>query len=216
MVGGYPVTPSTEGILPRKYPKEVQGLILDFGCVISLPQDKDVYPELARLLGQPQFAVEQRYWEKRDAYDRGALSAAAYWQYVSGDPRALEEGLVATLNRLDATSWSHQNEKTILAAKQAQEDGWKLALLSNMPREVWTELQVLCPWLPGFDFVTISGHLGFAKPDAAIYTHTVKGLGTAPENTTFWDDRQENIDAAAALGIRARLFVPGRPLPTLD
>ncbi len=45
-----------------------------------------------------------------------------------------------------------------------------------------------------------------AKPDPAIYRHTLQQLGTRPEETLFLDDKIENIDAARTLGIRAIQF----------
>ena len=45
-----------------------------------------------------------------------------------------------------------------------------------------------------------------AKPDPAIYRHTLKELGTQPEETLFIDDKRVNIDAAHALGMKAVEF----------
>jgi len=44
------------------------------------------------------------------------------------------------------------------------------------------------------------------KPDAAIYEHTLRKLGTIPERTVFVDDRARNIEAARELGIHAIQF----------
>jgi FMN phosphatase YigB (HAD superfamily) len=44
------------------------------------------------------------------------------------------------------------------------------------------------------------------KPDAAIYEHTLRGLGVKPEETLFVDDREINVQAARELGIRAVRF----------
>jgi FMN phosphatase YigB (HAD superfamily) len=45
-----------------------------------------------------------------------------------------------------------------------------------------------------------------AKPDPAIYRYTLEKLGVRPEETLFIDDRQENVEAATALGMKALLF----------
>jgi FMN phosphatase YigB (HAD superfamily) len=45
-----------------------------------------------------------------------------------------------------------------------------------------------------------------AKPDPAIYRYVLKELGTRPEETLFIDDRQVNVDAADAMGMRGVLF----------
>jgi len=44
------------------------------------------------------------------------------------------------------------------------------------------------------------------KPDVAIFRHVLDELGATAAQTTFLDDRLENVDAARALGIRATAF----------
>ena len=61
-------------------------------------------------------------------------------------------------------------------------------------------------WLSRFDVLVWSYQLLMAKPDPAIYRYTLEKLGTRPEETLFIDDRQENIETAAALRIKALLF----------
>jgi putative hydrolase of the HAD superfamily len=45
-----------------------------------------------------------------------------------------------------------------------------------------------------------------AKPEPAIYLHTLHELGVEPDEALFLDDRLVNIEAAQALGIHAILF----------
>jgi putative hydrolase of the HAD superfamily len=72
------------------------------------------------------------------------------------------------------------------------------SVLENIQREF--------DWLPRFDVLVWSFQLRMAKPDPAIYHHTLQQLGTRAEDTLFIDDRLENIEAAEALGIRAIQF----------
>jgi putative hydrolase of the HAD superfamily len=51
-----------------------------------------------------------------------------------------------------------------------------------------------------------SFRLLIAKPDPAIYRHTLAKLGTKPEETLFLDDKLVNIEAAHALGMKAIQF----------
>ena len=57
-----------------------------------------------------------------------------------------------------------------------------------------------------FDVEIVSALVGLAKPDPAIYRLTLERLGTTPETTVFVDDNRPNVDAAAALCIRAVHF----------
>jgi putative hydrolase of the HAD superfamily len=51
-----------------------------------------------------------------------------------------------------------------------------------------------------------SYQLRVAKPDPAIYLYALERLGTRPAETLFLDDRQENVDAANALGMKGLIF----------
>jgi putative hydrolase of the HAD superfamily len=51
-----------------------------------------------------------------------------------------------------------------------------------------------------------SCYVGLRKPEPAIYRRALDILGSAPERTLFIDDRQENVDGAAATGMKAIRF----------
>src|SRR5213075_3258166 len=52
----------------------------------------------------------------------------------------------------------------------------------------------------------LSHEVGSLKPDSRIYEEAIRVSGKAPEALFFTDDREENIEAALQLGIRAHLF----------
>jgi len=56
-----------------------------------------------------------------------------------------------------------------------------------------------------FDVPLGSQILGLAKPDPAIYQYVEDGTEIAPRNILFFDDLEENIDAAASRGWHAQL-----------
>ncbi|MGA9719726.1 MAG: HAD-IA family hydrolase, partial [Acidobacteriaceae bacterium] len=56
-------------------------------------------------------------------------------------------------------------------------------------------------WLSGFTCLTWSCELLTAKPDPAIYRHTLEKLGVTPGEAMFIDDISANITAARTLGI---------------
>jgi len=61
-------------------------------------------------------------------------------------------------------------------------------------------------WPSRFDVLVWSYQLGIAKPDPAIYLHTLRELDVVPGEALFLDDKAVNIEAAQALGMRAILF----------
>ncbi|WP_347050005.1 HAD family hydrolase [Flavobacterium olei] len=53
-----------------------------------------------------------------------------------------------------------------------------------------------------FEKVYFSFDLGMRKPDPKIYQYLIDKHNLVPENTLFVDDKKENTDSAAALGIK--------------
>lgn len=80
-----------------------------------------------------------------------------------------------------------------------------VALLSNASSHLQKDLD-LCGIGDAFDLVVGSADIGIAKPAAGAFLRATTGLGVDPERALFVDDRQENVDAAAAVGMRAELF----------
>ncbi len=63
---------------------------------------------------------------------------------------------------------------------------------------------------PIFDFFRVlifSHEVGLLKPDPSIYRLALEKSGSAPEETLFIDDTEENVAGAAALGIRSFQFI---------
>jgi putative hydrolase of the HAD superfamily len=61
-------------------------------------------------------------------------------------------------------------------------------------------------WIHRFDVLVWSFKLLMAKPEPAIYHHTLANLGTRPEEALFLDDKLINVEAARALGMQAFQF----------
>ena len=102
--------------------------------------------------------------------------------------------------------WTTQNPAMLAWQLELKQHGILTAILSNMGDSVLANMKREFDWLPRFDVLVWSYQLHMAKPDPAIYLHTLQKLGTRPEETLFIDDKQVNIDAAHALGMPAILF----------
>jgi putative hydrolase of the HAD superfamily len=107
------------------------------------------------------------------------------------------------LNRWDVRLWTVENPAMLAWQLQLKERGLKTAILSNMGDSVLESIEREINWIHRFDVLVWSFQLGIAKPDPAIYRHTLDELGSRPEETLFIDDKRENVEAARALGIQA-------------
>jgi len=94
--------------------------------------------------------------------------------------------------------------------------GYRLYALSNFGADYFAEVRARHSFLDEYlDGLLISGHVHVLKPDTAIYLLLLHTFGLDPARTLFVDDRQENVDAARAVGIRGIRHAPGEPLDAL-
>lgn len=76
-------------------------------------------------------------------------------------------------------------------------------VLSNTNAAHWPRLMQEMALAGKFDSYFASHHLGFAKPEVAIYQQVLSALNVTPQEILFIDDNQINIDAARSLGMQA-------------
>ncbi len=78
--------------------------------------------------------------------------------------------------------------------------------LSNFGIGTFEMAEAEYPFLREFDRAFVSGHLGLAKPDPAIYELVERETGFSGADLLFADDREDNIAAAAARGWKTFTF----------
>lgn len=78
--------------------------------------------------------------------------------------------------------------------------------LSNFGIQTFALAEPVYPFLKNFDRRYISGHMGVVKPGPQIYEMVEADCGLEPAKLLFADDRQENLDTAAARGWQTHLF----------
>lgn len=186
---------------------KLEGVIFDYGNVISLPQDATCVARMAELLqigGAAELnPVYQRY---RREYD-GGLEGSAYWNKVGRDlGRTVSPEQIRQLIELDIQSWIRVNPQTIACLRHLKALGLKLGLLSNMPNEILAYIKQECDWIGYFDTPIFSAPLCLTKPDAPIYHECMRQMALPPERCLFVDDLAENVAAAKACGLNAIQF----------
>jgi putative hydrolase of the HAD superfamily len=87
--------------------------------------------------------------------------------------------------------------------------GLRMVLLSNTDPMRFGFIKRRFPEILIFDAYTLSYEVGAIKPDRAIYEDAVRKAACRPEEAVFIDDMAENVEAAAALGIKGIVFKSG-------
>ncbi len=189
----------------------LEGLILDYGNVLSHPQPGDWCESVASEVGVSTNAFRDAYWRHRHLYDAG-LPAAEYWRRVletlgpsrpASDPGAITDRLV----KADVASWTEYREEVWELAESFRINGGRTAFLSNGVAEAMATIRAARPLERWFDVVVVSCEVGVAKPDPTIFQMCLSRLGVKASQALFVDDRIENIHGAARLGIQTFHFV---------
>ena len=90
--------------------------------------------------------------------------------------------------------------------KQLKSEGKKVYVLSNAPLR-FAELEKLYPDIFSlFDGIVVSAREKTIKPEDRIYRILLERYNLKPEECYFYDDLQENIDAAKRNGIDGEVF----------
>ena len=183
-------------------------IIFDFGCVLSFPPQPSDYRRLANLAGIDGDSFDNSYWQARTDYDRGSIDGPAYWRRIAAAAgRQFTPRQIAGLIQADIGIWMHTNPVMMEWVRALKGRGLKAAVLSNMPTEISRHMRQFAPWLEDFDYVCFSAEVQLAKPEAPIFRVCLEALRSKPEECLFIDDREENVDAARALGLHALRFV---------
>ena len=188
----------------------LDALVLDYGEVLVRAQPPESVQRMAAVARLDEEDFRLRYWRWRLDYDRGVLSDAEYWRRVmdgGGIPAGEVESLGEALAAADYDSWSDYREEVWNLAAAFKRRGGRTAILSNGVPAVINRVRHHRPLADYFDVVVVSCEVGCTKPDSRIYEICLAQLGTRAEATLFVDDRLENLEGAARLGIRTLHFV---------
>lgn len=165
---------------PLRFPKHLEEF---FSFVFTTPEG-----------GVPKF------WSD---YDRGSRSVDEVAEAVASYRNCSVEE--AKANMLLAIEYQEEIEATARLIPELKMAGYRVIVLSNMSKEYIDFLRKK-PVYSHFDEEIISCEVGLVKPEREIYELLLTRYGLRPDETIFIDDRQENVDAAAELGITPFLF----------
>lgn len=136
--------------------------------------------------------------------DQGLRSPEEFLQaFIENDPqlsetiRRVHETVGGTVELFDyAVDWI-----TDLKGR-----GFHVYILSNYSENMFRQTEHKLKFLPLMDGAVFSYTIKLIKPDTAIYHYLCDKYGLEPKESVFIDDRPENIEGAAAAGIRGICF----------
>jgi putative hydrolase of the HAD superfamily len=186
---------------------KIKGVIFDYGEVLCTRPKPAEIEASARILDVPVDQFNALWGRHRDLFDRGDLTADAYWsQFAKDAGKSLSAAQLRDLAKKDVAMWSSLNPAMIDWLGELSKAGMKTAVLSNMHADMAEYARQNFNWLSGVTCVTLSAEVRLIKPAREIYEHTLKGLNVAPEDALFLDDREANAKGARELGLHALVF----------
>ncbi len=180
----------------------IQGIIFDYGGVISQPLQAQSIAEMWRLLAPSKpddCAMAYRLY--RPQYDAG-LRGEEYWsQVLTHLGKASDAELIQQLIVQDVTGWGALNEAMLQYIRELKQRGIRLAILSNMTFETLKYLRDNFLGLEMFNHCCFSCEVKMIKPQPEIYRHCAGQLGLRPAECLFIDDTLENVTGAQRAGL---------------
>ena len=176
----------------------LKNIVFDLGGVVVAHNEKSFAEKLGEFFSfvfGPDMKCVPSFWVD---YDLGiksiAETAAAVAEYRNCSPELAKEHM------LYAISLQEEVEPTVRLIRELKERGYGLYVLSNMSKEYIEFLRKL-PVFELFDQQVVSCEIHLGKPDLKIYQYLLDHCNLDPAETIFIDDRIDNVEVAAKLGI---------------
>ena len=176
----------------------MKNIVFDLGGVLFARDKSKCTPELLEFFSFLRAPRMPLFWEE---YDRGTSTLEEVTATISG-MAAFFSALFGTPLAVDLQEPVKPTERLVGDLKAA---GYRLYVLSNMSREFIDFLRRF-PVYGLFDGEVVSCEEHTVKPEPRIYEILLERYGLTPSETLFIDDREMNIEAAAALGIHGFVF----------
>lgn len=141
-------------------------------------------------------------------FERGELDEESFWQVFFKDRRAVDD---QALRQTLYQAYRFEPGMQELLARLKQIEGLSMHTMTNYP-DWWRMIEQKLELSRYVDWTFISCEQGLRKPNPEAYLQAARLAGQPPEACLFIDDRQQNCDAAQAVGMRAVRFVDSASL----
>lgn len=179
----------------------IKNIVFDVGEVLlgyrwkeMLMEDHGLTEERAELIGGTVFS--NQLWAD---FDLGVISMKEIIERIGKEFPEYEEDLTWFIQHADLMPV--KRPKVWAMIPKLKEKGYKIYLLSNYSQELFQIHTKGADFLNVIDGKVVSYEIKIVKPDARIYQHLFDKYQLIPEESIFFDDRKENIEAAVNLGM---------------
>lgn len=187
--------------------KEMDTVIFDIGNVLihfdwmgylkSLKFDEETYEHVANAM------FRNENW---NAGDSGLVTTEEWLRLFIDNDRAYEAQIRKTFDGFGASIVPYEFTESWIQYFRERE--MKIYYLSNYSEEMYRQSKERLSFLNQFDGGVFSWKEKCMKPDKDIYEILLSRYEIDPKHALFFDDREENVEAAAKLGIRGVVFRP--------
>lgn len=176
---------------------------ISFGALVALGLD-------ARMLTEENCLVNETILK----FDRGEILADEFYSYIEGWlPEQVRLLPAEELRERISDIWNMMlgsyAQAKIGRIMELRRQGKRVVLLSNTNEGHWDEIERRLYYVAGchmdelFDELYLSYRMRMRKPEPEIFQELLRCEGAEPQDCIFFDDSQENCDAARSVGIDA-------------
>lgn len=186
----------------------VDTVIFDIGSVLSEPKGGK---ELIKKKYHNKFNETQldcfvkSYYDKLEDYETASIFNAKklYQSFLTDDIKQYSDDIFEIL-ALSGDAYDYTDSMI----KELKNKGYKLYYLSNWHKSGFELMKQKgkFKYLDQFDGGLVSYDVGCQKPDPKIYQLLIDRFKLNPHTCIFFDDREENIEAAKKIGFKAEQF----------
>lgn len=191
----------------ENFSTQIKNIVFDIGQVL-LKYDWHSYlaslytdEKIIDILGNAIFLSDD--WEKGD---EGIVTPEGWVDLFVENAPAYENEIRKVCKDLGGVVFPFPHTRSLI--DYFKEKGYHIYYLSNYSEKLRTDSMEDLKILEGFDGGVFSCDVKCLKPEEKIYKILLDRYHLIPQETLFFDDRPENIEAARRLGMQGVVFTP--------
>lgn len=192
----------------------IQAIIFDMNGVLVTNFDPSIFGKHAHKLNIPVgefLTILQEFFE----WDltKKEMTLKDFWKNKKGDWKHITltdiQSLIGDLHA------SEKVKEDVLDVARHLKTKYKIGVLSNIGVSHKSFGELLEKKYKMHDLINYpfsTGHIGIAKPDPRVFEHILNEMKLNPSEVVFIDDKEDNVQSASRLGIKAIQFVGAEEL----